>query len=315
MDVYNDEEIDFFFSYISCEMDATLGQRITALPRELQIEIVSHVGDVSMAIARFVVFKTNIQWSVFKKRDLLVVYTSGFAFFEWMYQRDAKFINYYSAAKAGDKEIVRFLIAQQLAFGQQPKKIDLCGGLAAGGHLELLKVAIFNGIPWDEIVYSKAARFGHIDVLKYARKSMCPWSSDVCEAAAKGGHLGILKWARKNGCSWNSWVCAAAALNGHLETLKWLRFGTGAEQCPWDETVCANAAERGHLKILKWARSMGCPWNADACAEAAFWDHFEVLKWLRENDCPWDSRTYENACMTCNLDMIEWLKANGCPEV
>jgi hypothetical protein len=95
----------------------------------------------------------------------------------------------------------------------------ICTSAASGGHLEIIRWARREGLPWDDFTPSEAAKGGHLECLKWLRENGCPLRPLVCSSAASGGHLEILQWACRNGTYMGSYTCANAALGGHLEVL------------------------------------------------------------------------------------------------
>jgi hypothetical protein len=295
----------------------TISQRIAELPRELQLEIVSHIDEISINIIQHVVFRRPI--NLVGKLESPVVYCSGIRFYQWVRQQKQGTLNYYKAARYGDPAIVKSLVYSCLR-GRIPG-YEICAGLAEGGHFELLKWAHFPdfpdtsriGCPLDDRSCAGAAQGGHLDILVWLREQECPWDEMTCNYAAEGGHLELLKWARfpdasgDPGCDWNETTCAYAALGGHLEVLQWLQFSG----CPWDAVTCSMAAQGGHLDVLKWARENGCDWDEMTCSAAAQGGHLDVLKWARENGCPWNALTYKYA-LYGGSKVQEWIKLNGC---
>jgi hypothetical protein len=256
----------------------SLSQHIVALPRELQREIKSHIGEISMAITRFAIFGTPIRWS--EIIDMSAAYTSGIDFFVWVYyQRGHNNTNHFEAARFGNFAIIKFLVARNTYQRQ------IIYGLAAGGHLEILKWARSKGCLWDTTTCTYAAENNHLDVLQWLRSENCPWDSGACAAAAKHGHLTILKWLREHNCPWDWQTCTYAALNGHLAVLQYARSSDISEaRCEWDSTVCNAAAKGGHLDILKWLKSQNCPWTNRTYRTAIEHGHSDIAEWLRFPD-------------------------------
>jgi hypothetical protein len=279
---YDGNEKLIFYTFVTRVSIIELPQRIAALPRELRQEIVGHVGGLSMAIVRNVVFGTEIPWHRFV--DAYVIYTSGIMFFKWVYENGTGVVRFFQAAKVGDPDVVKFLI-------DGGRTHSICDGLAAGGHLELLKLAVFQKCQWSVNTCIYAAMEGHLDVLKF-----------ICFLYVSGKVIPNL----------DKRVCLAAAKHGHLEVLQWLR----SMDCPLDETICAAAAEGGHLAMLQWARSpdIGCPWDTSTCAMAAAEGRLELLQWARLNGCPWNFDTIFNARFRGHKAVLEWAIANGCPQ-
>jgi hypothetical protein len=293
----------------------SLGHRISALPRDMQREIIHYIGKLSMVVVRHTIFKTSIQWDLFSYSHSPDIYSNGINFFIWVYYHISDHIlSSYYVAKFGDPDIVKFLI-------QQNKTNDIITGLAAGGHLELLKFAKSKHCPWSTLACAYAAENGYLNVLQWLRSpdasgnpdesgKVCPWNASTIASAAKGGHLNIVQWARSQNCPWDRWTCAYAAEAGHLDILIWAR----ENGCQWDASTCSAAARGGHLDILIWARANGCPWNSSTCSAAAKGGHLNVLKWARFPDasgkhgCDWDADTFYFAVQHGNITLLEWLR-------
>jgi len=197
-----------------------------------------------------------------------------------------------------------------------------CTAAASGGHLDVLKWARQELIPWGEDTFDEAVKNGHFELLRWAHGEGCKWSinslrlaclnprrldiatwlheqncpapADLCTVVAiKGGKLG-LQHLRGLGYPWHGDFYKSVARYGRLDVLQWAHGQL--EPPPLHPAACVSAALRGDVEMLRWMRGLATPfpWGPNVCRAAvgrADADGFACLQWLREQTprCPWNA--------------------------
>lgn len=199
---------------------------------------------------------------------------------------------------------------------------NACDYAAEGGYIDILKYAIANGCPFDELTCTMAARGGQLEILKYLRNELkCPWDYRTAYIAAGMGHLELLKWSIINKCEENddctmiSILGYVAAEGGHLNVIKWLK----EKKFGFDMYTCYYAASSGNIELFKLLVSIWLPRydinSTDGilfCSKCANYitkgGNLEMLKWWRKQGTPYDYTSI--ICLAAkfgHLKMMKWM--------
>ncbi|RLN47123.1 hypothetical protein BBJ28_00016616 [Nothophytophthora sp. Chile5] len=129
------------------------------------------------------------------------------------------------------------------------------GGLAVGGHLEMMK---------------------RVEVLNPPRQwRWCHSLSEAVVAACRHGHLAVVHWlleqhdVREAFSAETSLGMHMAAVNGHIELAQYL-FAHGFSGC--SRATMLHAAANGHFRVVQWLHSQ---FGNDSSGSGLFWNGHE----------------------------------------
>lgn len=203
------------------------------------------------------------------------------------------------------------------------------------GRLDLLKICISNGCPWNKEVFSNAARVGNLEIIKYLKDKGCPYNEWACSQAARWGNLEVLRYLVENDFPQDEWTDSEAARGGHIEILRYLK-DQGVEL---DEFTIAGAARGGHTETINFLMREGCPvdqsivyaaakgghaeifesyveqygWDDDTIRAAAYRGHINILKIMKRRGAEWKANVLTEAMLGNELSTAKYLIQTGCP--
>lgn len=164
-----------------------------------------------------------------------------------------------SAASGGQLNMLKWLCNNYNNNNNHLTIPMLCICAASGGHAHILQWLQDCNYPngdkskeWKENIYTQAGANNHLNVLKWAYKNNIPYNSSFCERAATHGYFKVLKWAYDNGIPFTEKVFENAIQNNELYILKWL-YEHG---CPYN---VGNHLVRVHYisrEIITWLRTL-----------------------------------------------------------
>ena len=134
----------------------------------------------------------------------------------------------------------------------------------------------------DASICTAAARGGHLEVLKWARQELIPWGENTFDEAVKNGHFELLRWAHGEECKWSAKSIELACVYKHLDIATWLH----EQHCPAPTDVCTLVAVHGGEIALQHLRELGYPWHEDFYADVARYGNLEVLQWAHGQSEP-----------------------------
>ena len=106
--------------------------------------------------------------------------------------------------------------------------------------------------------------WGHMECMRGAHKDGVPFGPNACFKAAQRGNLEYLRYAHENGESWDFRTCEEAARGGHIKCLRYAMENRAPlqEGEPWenDSRICEIAAQWGHLDCARYAYLCGASW-------------------------------------------------------
>ena len=163
----------------------------------------------------------------------------------------------------------------------------------------------------DASICTAAARGGHLEVLKWARQELIPWGEDTFDEAVKNGHFELLRWAHGEGCKWSVNSIELACVYKHLDIATWLH----GQHCPAPADVCTLVAIDGGKISLQHVRELGYPWHEDFYAEVARYGSLEVLQWAHGQlkPPPLCPGACENAALGGDVEMLMWMRGLATP--
>ena len=171
------------------------------------------------------------------------------------------------------------------------------------------KLQVCEQCQYAESPILEAALNGHLDCMKWAHTQGLPWIENTTFYAAQGGNVSILRYAHENGCSMPAEVTQIAAAMNHLECLRYAH----ENGCPWHPLTTVEAIrEKKSMACLRYAVDHGCPWH-DGTTNAAAHSNtpMEFLVYVHEQGCPWSSYTLSD--VVCDLPRLRWMFENGAP--
>ncbi len=189
-----------------------------------------------------------------------------------------------------------------------------CSFAARNGNLDMLMQLLTEGCPCNMQTCIDAAEGGHTILFTYAVNGGCPINKQTFHAAARRGDVIMLNRLYSANCSWDEDTYAEAIRGGHplaatIIVLEWLH-GAG---CPMNARACTAAAEHGNLELLQWLHGVGCEWKVMTFAAAARRRNLHILQYLFNNHCDWNEGTFAEAARGGHQHVIEWLLGNQCP--
>lgn len=209
---------------------------------------------------------------------------------------------------------------------------------AAGGHIEIVKFFVDNGInksyeyDYDDIILQYAARGGNLEIIKIiinhsadcsVTEKFWPKASFVMifVNAASCGHVHVIEFLIQNeyvnkndiwGCVMDD-VLKTAANKGYQPLLQYLKDIEWFYDCD----ICYEATSGGWINVLQWAKNNGCEINNTvpmaACRETMFEEKsvsdgkFECLKFAYANGAKWDNEIIKELLCFKRKTMLSWL--------
>ena len=164
----------------------------------------------------------------------------------------------------------------------------------------------------DASTCTAAASGGHLDVLKWARQELIPWGEDTFDEAVKNGHFELLRWAHGEGCKWSINSLRLACYNPrHLDIATWLH----EQNCPAPADLCTVVAIEGGKIALQHLRGLGYPWHGDFYKGVVRYDRLDVLQWAHGQLEP--PPLHPAACVSAafrgDVEMLRWMRGLATP--
>lgn len=191
------------------------------------------------------------------------------------------------------------------------RKIAL-NSAAYGGHIDIVKYLIDQGVTVDHNTCYHASRGGKLEILRYLRKINCPWDKMTCNAAASNGHLDVLKWAHENSCKSDYHLFRYAAFGGNVGVIRYvIEIYPNYNMLGHD--LCTATASGGHIDALDFYKQRGLLWSSDTCRNAIAHNHVKVLGWGIQNQqmVSRDPSIMAWASVNNDVDTMDWLMDNG----
>lgn len=104
---------------------------------------------------------------------------------------------------------------------------------------------------------SAVAISGTVDMLKLVVEKGLPWNSDTCSLVMRRGNYELLKYVHENGAQWTS-DTVTYGLQSYSSTMYQCFKYAIDNGCPWDSKVAlAKAKEYLHKEIVEWIQKNG----------------------------------------------------------
>lgn len=280
---------------------------LRALPNELKVyHIMPFIDEISLMCLRNVLLATPFPEELTKEQhDTL--FAHQLSFIQYFYDHDMLRTEYFwrSAGFNGNLSAIKWSHSLGIQYD-----FFASANAAQHGHDDVLEWLHQNNLLKDNyfLIEYGAGRGGHLNVFKWIIKQGIALTASMYEGAAEGNHWHIIQWLEEMQCPYDSRVCSGAAHGGNLDLLKSLI----EKRYPYDVTMIINAVQSGNLKLVKYCTDIGLEPFDKLCDIAAATGYLHILKYVSQFCVP-DAHTYAAACGGGHLYILQWLKKKGCP--